>query len=198
VRTAPLLCAGAIGWRSLRLCGLEDGQRLGLTGFGGSGHLVLQLARHLYPRSEVFVFARHEPARAFALELGAAWAGDTRDTPPARLDAVIDTTPAWTPVVAALARLAPGGRLVINAIRKEDGDKAVLQELDYARHLWEEKEFKSVANVARRDIAEFLQMAADADLRPEVELYDLADANRALIELRSGNVKGAKVLRVSE
>ncbi len=196
MRTAPLLCAGAIGWRSLRLCGLEDGQRLGLTGFGGSGHLVLQLARHLYPRSEVYVFARHEPARDFARELGAAWAGDTRDAPPAPLDAIIDTTPAWTPVVAALACLAPGGRLVINAIRKEDGDKDALQELDYARHLWQEKGIKSVANVARRDIAEFLQLAADADLRPAVELYDLADANRALIELRSGNVKGAKVLRV--
>ncbi|MBU2500661.1 zinc-dependent alcohol dehydrogenase family protein [bacterium] len=197
VHTAPLLCAGAIGWRSLRLCNLADGQRLGLTGFGGSGHLVLQLARHLYPRSEVFVFARDPGARTFARELGADWAGGTEDEPPAPLDAVIDTTPAWLPVVKALERLAPGGRLVINAIRKEDGDKQALMDLDYARHLWQEREIKSVANVAGRDITEFLELAAAAKLRPEVEVYDLADANRALVELRSGGVRGAKVLRIS-
>jgi propanol-preferring alcohol dehydrogenase len=196
VRAAPLLCAGAIGWRSLRLCGLVDGQRLGLTGFGGSGHLVLQLAKHLYPRSEVFVFARDPGARGFARKLGAAWSGATEDEPPAPLDAIIDTTPAWKPVVAALACLAPAGRLVINAIRKEEGDKRVLTDLDYVRHLWEEKEIKSVANVARRDIAEFLDLAVAANLRPEVTLYDLTDANRALVELRAGAVKGAKVLRV--
>ncbi|MGD9548225.1 MAG: zinc-dependent alcohol dehydrogenase family protein [Candidatus Krumholzibacteriia bacterium] len=197
VHTAPLLCAGAIGWRSLRLCNLADGQRLGLTGFGGSGHLVLQLARQLYPRSEVFVFARDPGARLFARELGADWAGGTEDEPPAPLDAVIDTTPAWLPVVKALERLAPGGRLVINAIRKEDGDKQALMALDYARHLWQEREIKSVANVAGRDITGFLELAAAAKLRPEVEVYDLADANRALVELRSGGVRGAKVLRIT-
>ncbi|MFH2051090.1 MAG: zinc-dependent alcohol dehydrogenase family protein [bacterium] len=197
VHTAPLLCAGAIGWRSLRLCNLADGQRLGLTGFGGSGHLVLQLARHLYPSTGVFVFARDPGARAFARELGADWAGGTEDEPPAPLDAVIDTTPAWLPVVKALERLAPGGRLVINAIRKEEGDKQALMDLDYARHLWQEREIKSVANVAGRDITEFLELAAAAKLRPEVEVYDLADANRALVELRSGGVRGAKVLRIS-
>ena len=119
VEAAPLLCAGAIGYRSLRLTGLKDGQRLGLTGFGASGHLVLKLARHLYPKSDLFVFARSERERAFALELGAAWAGDTTDHSPDPLHAIIDTTPVWTPVVEALANLAPGGRLVINAIRKE-------------------------------------------------------------------------------
>jgi len=197
VAAAPLLCAGAVGWRALRMCGLADGQRLGLTGFGGSGHLVLQLARHLYPRGEIFVFARSAATRAFARELGAAWAGATDDRPPAPLDAIIDTTPAWTPIVRALERLAPGGRLVVNAIRKEDGDRGVLQELDYARHLWHEKRVVSVANVAGRDIAEFLELAAAAGIRPEVEVYELADANRALVELRKGNVRGAKVLRIS-
>ncbi len=195
-RAAPLLCAGAIGYRSLRLCGLEDGKRLGLTGFGGSGHLVLQLARHLYPNSEVFVFARDEQTRAFARELGADWVGDTQDEPPALLDAIIDTTPAWVPVLAALRRLAPGGRLVINAIRKEDGDRARLLDLDYETHLWQEKEIKSVANVARRDIAEFLELAVAADLRPETQMYPLEEANRALVELRTRSVRGAKVLRV--
>jgi propanol-preferring alcohol dehydrogenase len=197
VRAAPLLCAGAIGYRSLRLSGLGDGQRLGLTGFGGSGHLVLQMTRHLFPRAEVFVFARDEAARTFARELGAAWAGATTDAPPAPLHAIIDTTPAWLPVVEALRRLAPGGRLVINAIRKEDTDRGVLNELDYATHLWDEKEIKSVANVARRDIAEFLDLAVAADLRPEVEVFGLAEANRALVELKTRPVRGAKVLRIA-
>ncbi|HOQ43600.1 MAG TPA: alcohol dehydrogenase catalytic domain-containing protein, partial [Smithellaceae bacterium] len=123
LQAAPLLCAGAIGWRSLRLAGLRDGESLGLTGFGASAHLVLTLARHLYPRSEIFVFARSERERKFALELGASWSGDTADKSPQLLAAVIDTTPAWKPVIEALENLAPGGRLVINAIRKEETDR---------------------------------------------------------------------------
>jgi alcohol dehydrogenase, propanol-preferring len=194
---APLLCAGAIGYRSLRLANLVDGRPLGLTGFGASGHLVLKMARHRYPRSEVFVFARSERERAFALELGAVWAGDTKDRAPTDLSAIIDTTPVWTPVVAALANLAPGGRLVINAIRKEDADKEALLTLDYSTHLWMEREIKSVANVARRDVAEFLDLAADAGFEPEVQEYPLEDANRALVELKSGGIRGAKVLRVA-
>lgn len=197
VRAAPLLCAGAIGYRSLRLAGLPKGGRLGLTGFGGSGHLVLQLVRHLDPTAEVHVFARDAAARDFARELGATWAGATTDAPPALLDAIIDTTPAWLPVIEGLRRLAPGGRLVINAIRKEDGDKDVLRRLDYAEHLWDEKEIKSVANVARRDIVEFLDLAVAADLRPEVEVFPLREANRALVELKTRPVHGAKVLTVS-
>lgn len=193
---APLLCAGGVGYRSLRLTGLEDGERLGLTGFGGSAHLVLQLARHLYPNSEICVFARDEDARAFARKLGAAWAGDTADRAPEPLHAIIDTTPAWKPVVEALANLRPGGRLVINAIRKEDRDKDYLQRLSYHEHLWLEREIKSVANVTRRDISEFLPLAAEIPIRPEVQTYALEDANRALIELKRGRIRGAKVLMV--
>lgn len=191
---APLLCAGGVGYRSLRLTGIGDGQALGLTGFGGSAHLVLQLARHLYPRTEVHVFARDAAARAFARELGAVWAGDTAERAPRLLDAIIDTTPAWQPVVEALANLRPGGRLVINAIRKEEGDKAELLRLNYATHLWLEKEIKSVANVTHRDLAEFLPIAGAIPLRPAVETYPLAEANRALLELKRGPVRGAKVL----
>jgi propanol-preferring alcohol dehydrogenase len=195
---APLLCAGAIGYRSLRLTGLQDGQRLGLTGFGASAHLVLQMARRRFPHSEVYVFARREAERAFARELGAVWAGEAGETPPARLHAVIDTTPVWRPVVEALRVLEPGGRLVINAIRKEETDKDVLLRLDYATHLWMEKEIKSVANVTRRDIAETLDLAAEIGLRPAVEEYPLAEANRALYELKTMKIRGAKVLRVSQ
>jgi propanol-preferring alcohol dehydrogenase len=119
---APLLCAGGVGYRSLRLANIENGQALGLTGFGGSGHLVLQMARHLYPDAKLYVFARSAAERQFALELGADWAGDTEESPPSAPHAIIDTTPAWRPVLAALAGLRPGGRLVIDAIRKESGD----------------------------------------------------------------------------
>ena len=194
---APLLCAGAIGYRSLRLTGLRDGQSLGLTGFGASAHLVLKMVRHRFPLTQVFVFARSERERAFALELGAAWTGATEEAPPEKLHTIIDTTPAWKPVVEALKHLAPGGRLVINAIRKEERDKAELLRLDYPAHLWLEKEIKSVANVARRDISEFLALAAKIPLRPEVEEYPLTDANRALAELKEGKIRGAKVLRMA-
>jgi propanol-preferring alcohol dehydrogenase len=193
---APLLCAGAIGWRSLRLANLRDGENLGLTGFGASAHLVLTMVRHRFPRTKVFVFARSERERAFARELGAAWTGAAEESPPEKLQAVIDTTPAWKPVVEALKHLAPGGRLVINAIRKEEGDKAELLRLDYPAHLWMEKEIKSVANVARSDIREFLELAAEIPLRPAVEEYPMRDANRALAELRAGIIRGAKVLRI--
>ncbi len=194
VEAAPLLCAGAIGYRSLSLANLQDGQTLGLTGFGASAHLVLALARHRYPHSPVVVFARSPEERAFALELGAVWAGDTRDRPPQPCAAIIDTTPAWTPVAEALKNLQAGGRLVINAIRKESADQSVLLELDYPEQLWREKEIKSVANVTRRDVREFLQLAAEIPPRPEVACYPLEEANRALVELKRSHVRGAKVL----
>jgi alcohol dehydrogenase, propanol-preferring len=194
---APFLCAGAIGWRSLCLAGLHDGENLGLTGFGASAHLVLTTVRHRFPRARIFVFARSERERAFARELGAAWAGAAEEAPPEKLQAVIDTTPAWKPVIEALKHLAPGGRLVINAIRKEEGDKAELLRLDYPTHLWLEKEIKSVANVTRSDIREFLELAAEIPLRPAVEEYPLAEANRALADLKAGKIRGAKVLRMA-
>ena len=195
---APLLCAGAIGWRSLRLARLADGERLGLTGFGASAHLVLQLARRLYPASPIYVFARNPEERAFALELGAAWAGDTADAPPEQLDAAIDTTPAWKPIVDVLPRLAPGGRLVINAIRKSSTDQNELLRLDYAKHLWMERQIKTVANVTREDVREVLATAAEIDLRPTVEVLPLREANAALARLSGATrLRGAMVLDVA-
>lgn len=198
VQAAPLLCAGAIGYRALLLTGIQNGNPLGLTGFGGSGHLVLQLTQHLFPDSEVFVFARDPSSRDFALQLGAHWAGDTTDRSPKPLQAIIDTTPAWKPIVEALANLRPGGRLVVNAIRKEDRDKEELLRLSYHEHLWMEREIKSVANITHHDIAEFLPIAAQVPLRPEVETYCLEDANKALCSLRNTSVRGAKVLVMRE
>lgn len=194
---APLLCAGAVGYRSLRLAGIRDGDSIGLTGFGASGHLVLAMVRHRYPASGVFVFSRSEGERDFARVLGAAWAGDIGDAPPEKLRAIIDTTPAWKPVVSALSALERGGRLVINAIRKEDADKQkALAELDYSRDLWMEKEIRSVANITRRDVEEFLSLAAAVPIRPEVQEYPLEEANRALLEIKQRKIRGAKVLRI--
>lgn len=196
-QAAPLLCAGAIGWRSLRLAEISEGQNLGLTGFGASAHLVLQTVLHRFNRVKTFVFARSERERTFARHLGAFWAGATEEEPPEKLHAIIDTTPAWKPVVEALKHLLPGGILVVNAIRKERADKAQLLLLDYPAQLWMEKRIQSVANVTRRDISEFLAFAARIPLRPEVTSYPLAEANRALAELKEGKIRGAKVLMIA-
>lgn len=195
---APLLCAGAIGYRSLRLANLKDGQNLGLVGFGASAHLVLKMAQHHYPNAQVFVFSRSEQERAFAQELGATWAGDILEQSPEKLDAMIDTTPVWKPIVEALKNLERGGRLVINAIRKEEVDKDSLLRLDYPTHLWLEKEIKSVANVSRKDVGEFLELAARIPIKPEFQEFALEEANAALVELKTRRIRGAKVLRVAE
>jgi propanol-preferring alcohol dehydrogenase len=194
---APLLCAGAIGYRSLMLTELRNGGILGLTGFGASGHLVIKMARFLYPDSQVYVFARNPNQREFARELGAAWAGEIGDQPPELLNALIDTTPVWKAIVEGLAVLKPGGRLVINAIRKQKSDQQELLKLEYPEHLWMEKEIKSVANVTRRDVGEFLDLAARLGIQPQVQEYPLEEANQALLDLKSGGGTGAKVLRIS-
>jgi len=194
---APLLCAGAIGYRSLRLTGIENGQNLGLIGFGASAHLVLKMVRHKYPDTQVFVFARSDQEKTFARELGAVWAGEIEAESPAKLQGAIDTTPAWQPIVEALKNLDKGGRLVINAIRKEDRDKAAWLQIDYPRDLWMEKEIKSVANVARRDVEEFLALAAEIPIKPEIQEYKLEEANQALMELKQRKIRGAKVLRIT-
>jgi len=193
---APLLCAGAIGYRSLNLANLDSGGALGLTGFGASAHLVLKLVRHLHPNVPIYVFARSEKEQHFALELGAAWVGGTDEEAPQQMEAIIDTTPAWIPVVAALRQLEPGGRLVINAIRKENFDREVLSGIDYPSDLWMEKEIKSVANVTRRDVSEFLRLAAEIPLHPTYEEFPLEAANHALLELKNRKIRGAKVLRI--
>lgn len=195
--TAPLLCAGAIGYRSLRLTNLADGHTLGLMGFGGSNHLVLKLAKHKFPNAHILVFSRNPEEREFALSLGAAWTGGIDQNPPRELDAVIDTTPVWGPDMAALKYLKPGGRLVINAIRKEETDRDVLLKMDYPSQLWMEKEIKSVANVTREDVREFLKIAGEAGIKPEFQEYDLKDANQALIEMKQGKIRGSKVLTVN-
>jgi propanol-preferring alcohol dehydrogenase len=154
------------------------------------------MAMYRFPHSPIYVFARSELEREFALELGASWAGDTGDLPPELLNCIIDTTPVWKPVVEALKCLKSGGRLVINAIRKEDVDKDFLLRLDYTSHLWMEKEIKSVANVARCDVREFLELAGEIPIKPDFQEYELEAANTALVELKERKIRGAKVLRI--
>lgn len=191
---APLLCGGSVGYRALKLSGMGNGRILGLTGFGGSGNQVLQLSKFLFPSSKVYVFSRTEKGGFLALSLGADWAGDTTTEPPDLMDCIIDTTPAWKPVVNALNFLQPGGRLIINAISKENNDKDYLLNLIYQEHLWLEKEIKTVANVTRKDIEEFLQIAGQMKLKPVIQIYSLDNANEALYELKRGKTTGTKVL----
>lgn len=193
---APLLCAGAIGYRSLRLAALQDGEVLGFIGFGASAHLVLKTAGHLFPHSKIIVFARSREEQKFALSLGATWAGGLADDPSFLAHTIIDTTPAWLPVMTALSHLQPGGRLIINAIRKEERDKNELLNLDYARHLWKEKEIKSVANITTKDIEDFLALAAEIPIRPAIQVYSFEQANEALLDLRYKHAEGAKVLLI--
>ncbi len=189
---APLLCAGAIGYRDLILSDIKKGQTLGLFGFGASAHIVIQVAK--YWGCEVFVFTRGEDHRKLAKKLGASWAGGPEDEPPRKLHCAIDFTPVGETVPHALKVLEKGGRLVLAVIRKRNP----IPPLDYARLLWDEKEIKSVANITRRDAREFLPLAAEIPIIPEVQEFKLEEANRALILLRHGKIQGAGVLTMPD
>jgi len=195
LQAAPLLCAGAIGYRALKLSRMDDGRVLGLYGFGASAHIVIQIAKHRYPNARVFVFTRpnQEEHQNLARKLGADWVGATGDTPPEKLNCAIDFTPVGVPVREALRNLEKGGRVVINAIRKI----TPIPELDYAKYLWHEKEMKSVANITRMDVQEFLPLAAEIPIVPEVREFGLEEANEALIVLKQGKIRGAGVLDIS-
>ncbi len=194
VEAAPLLCAGVIGYRSLRLSKLRNGQVLGLYGFGASAHIVIQVVKHEFPDSRVFVFTRGQAHRNLAKKLGAEWCGKAEDDPPEKIDCAIDFTPVGQTVREALRVMEKGGRLVINAIRKVNP----IPELDYAKHLWHEREIKSVANVTRKDAQEFLPLAARIPIIPETQQFRLEEANEALILLKKGAIQGAGVLQISK
>lgn len=191
---SPLLCAGAVGYRALKLTNVGNKMNLGFLGFGASNHLVLKIAKAIYPDLKMFVFARSESERKLAMDLGAYWSGDISEPSQEKLNAIIDTTPVWKPVIDILKNLKPNGRLVINNIRKEDFDKDYLTSLDYARDLWMEKEIKSVANVTFNDIKEVLEIASHYNIKPEIQTFNLSEANIALYELKNRKILGAKVL----
>ncbi|GAB4408020.1 MAG: zinc-dependent alcohol dehydrogenase family protein [Anaerolineae bacterium] len=185
---APLLCAGIVGYRALRQVGLQPGERLGIFGFGASGHLVLQVARHW--GCEVYVFSRSEEHRAHARDLGAAWAGSATDTPPALLDRAISFAPAGWLVPVALGHLRRGGTLCINAIHTSP-----IPEMPYAL-LWHERTLRTVANATRRDAEEFLPLAAAIPLQVTTQSFPLERANQVLGDLKRSAITGAAVLRV--
>lgn len=191
-QAAPLLCAGVIGYRTLRLAEITDGQTIGLFGFGACAHIVIQIIKYKFPNSEVFIFTKTAEHAELAKNLGAVWTGHSGDRPPAKLDKVMDFTPAGECVRDALAVLNKGGRLIINAIRKEMS----IPKLDYAKYLWLEKEIKSVANVTRRDAEEFLPLAAQIPIVPTIEEFPLSQANEVLIRLKHSKLRAAAVLRV--
>jgi propanol-preferring alcohol dehydrogenase len=191
---APLLCAGVIGYRTLRLAEVTDGEIIGLFGFGACAHIVIQIIKYKFPNSPVFVFTKTAEHAKLAESLGAAWTGRSGDQPPAKLNKAMDFTPVGECVRDALAVLDRGGRLVINAIRKE----TPVPPLDYARYLWLEREIKSVANVTRADAEEFLPLAAQIPIVPTIEEFPLAQANEVLIKLKHSKLRAAAVLKVCE
>ncbi len=188
----PLLCAGAIGYRDLILSGIKKNQTLGLFGFGASAHIVIQIAT--YWGIEVFTFTRSEEHRKLAKRFGASWTGRPEDPPPKKVHCAIDFTPVGETVPHALKVLEKGGRLVLAVIRKRNP----IPPLDYAQHLWDERELKSVANITRKDIQEFLPLAAKIPILPEVQEFNLEEANQALLLLKQGKIQGAGVLKMPE
>ncbi|MEW5807113.1 MAG: zinc-dependent alcohol dehydrogenase family protein [Acidobacteriota bacterium] len=186
----PLLCAGIIGYRSIRLSDLQKGERLGLFGFGASAHIALQIARH--HGCEVFVFTRSEEHQKLAAELGAAWAGRADEHPPAKLDRAITFAPAGQVVLAALGHLRKGGTLAINAIYLDR-----VPEMDYEKHLYYEKTIRSVASSTRQDAVEFLELAGEIPIKTEVKVFPLKEANRALQLLKESRITGAATLKIS-
>lgn len=185
---SPLLCAGIIGYRSLRLSEIKPGENLGLYGFGASAHIALQVARHW--GCSVYVFTRGEGHRKLALELGAAWTGSAHDTPPVRMDAGVTFAPVGWLVPLALGHLRPGGTLALNAIYMTP-----LPEMPYAT-IYEERTLRSVANFTSQDAEEFLQIAADVPIKTEVETFPLSEANQVLRKLKQGQIRGAAALTI--
>lgn len=183
---APLLCAGIIGYRSLRRVGLQPGERLGLVGFGASAHLAIQIAQ--YWGCEVYVFTRSEEHRRHAMELGAVWSGGIEDTFPKLLDRAVIFAPAGNLVPTTLERLRPGGSLVINAIYMSP-----IPLMEY-RLIYSERILSSVANATYRDGLEFLQLAEKIPIHTSVSVYPLEDANRALLDLKYSRINGEAVL----
>ena len=190
-RLAPLMCAGSIGWRAYKLAGIQSGHRVGLFGFGSSAHIVIQVIRRLNPSVEVYVFTRSRDHAELARRLGADWVGHPSENPPRRVNVAIDFTPVGETVRRALELLERGGRLVVNAISKQTPIV-----LDYTSHLWMEREVKSVANVTRSDVREFINYYSQYGVDAHVQVYSLSDVNNALRDLKAARTRGAPVLRI--
>ncbi len=187
LHAAPLLCAGIIGFRSLRVAGVEPGDRVGLFGFGSSAHLVVAVLRAW--SCSIYVSTRGESHRKLAAELGATWVGSETEKPPVELDRAVTFAPSGAVVVAALASLRKGGVVAINAIHLDR-----IPEFDYDRLLWGERQIRSVANMTRQDARDFLQLAAEIRLRPKVTSFTLHQVNEALAAVKSDSIDGSAVV----
>jgi len=184
---APLLCAGIIGFRSLRVAGVQPGERVGLFGFGASAHLAIAVLQAW--NCEVYVSTRGESHRKLAASLGATWVGSESEKPPAELDRAVTFAPSGDVVIAALASLRKGGVVAINAIHLDR-----IPQFDYDRLLWGERQLRSVANMTRADARDFLELAARIGLRPRVRVFALDQANEALLAVKDDAVDGAAVI----
>jgi propanol-preferring alcohol dehydrogenase len=191
-QAAPLLCAGVIGYRTLRLAEITDGEKIGLFGFGASAHIVIQVIKYKFPNSPVYVFTKTAQHADLAESLGAVWTGRSGDKPPEMLNKIMDFTPVGECVRDALGVLEKGGRLVINAIRKE----TPVPPLEYDEYLWLEKEIKSVANVTRQDAEELLPIAALIPIVPTIEEFPLSEANKVLLLIKQSKLRAAAVLKI--
>ena len=187
LHAAPLLCAGIIGFRALRVAGVEHGDRVGLFGFGASAHLAIAVL-HAW-RCEVYVSTRGESHRRLAKSLGAIWVGNETDKPPVELDRAVTFAPSGDVVVAALSSLRKGGVVAINAIHLDR-----IPQFDYDRLLWGERQIRSVANMTRSDARDFLGIAAEIGLQPRVTVFSLDQANEALVAVKSDAIDGAAVI----
>jgi len=187
LHAAPLLCAGIIGFRSLRVAGVEPGDRVGLFGFGASAHLTIAVLRSW--NCEVYVSTRGASHRQLAASLGAAWVGSETDKPPVELDRAVTFAPSGDVVIAALSSLRKGGVVAINAIHLDR-----IPEFDYDRLLWGERQIRSVANMTRSDARDFLKLAADIRLQPKVTVFSLDQANQALAAVKNDAIDGAAVI----
>ena len=186
-QAAPLLCAGIIGFRSLRVAGVEPGDHVGLFGFGASAHLAIAVLQAW--KCKVYVATRGESHQKLAASLGANWVGGERDCPPVALDRAITFAPSGDVVVAALSSLRKGGVVAINAIHLDR-----MPEFDYDKLLWGERQIRSVANMTRADARDFLKVAADINLQPKVTIFPLSQANEALMAVKADAIDGAAVL----
>ena len=189
-QAAPLLCAGVIGYRALRLSEIRSGERLGLFGFGASAHIVIQIARHW--NCEVYVFTRSSEHQRHARALGAAWVGQAEDSPPEKLESAIIFAPAGRLVLDGLRVLDKGGTVVLAGITMTP-----IPEIDYGSLLYHERKLRSVANATRRDAQALLELATEVPIRTEVEIFSLSQINRALQKLKQSRIRGAGVIEVS-
>lgn len=187
---SPLLCAGIIGYRALRLSEIKPGQRLGLLGFGASAHVAIQVAVHW--GCEVYVFSRAEEHRALARKLGAIWTGTSRDNPPVKMNSIVNFTPAGSTVIDGMRILDKGGTQALAGIYMTP-----IPEMDYMKYLYHERTLRSVANATRQDGEELLKAAAEIPIRTTIQVFPLEDANKALQLLKASKIEGAAVLCVS-